>query len=719
MSSPLRLQILNLLFDEGPLSYTELMNALKMNPSRDAGRFAYHLKFLLKTDLIETDVEAKKYCLTELGKMVIDVAEKIEKRTLKKKKTLVRTSRFTLEEFDANKIADSLIKEAKMPSDLAQKIAKEAEKRLLKSKTKYLTTPLVREVVNAILIEWGLEEYRHRLTRLGLPVYDVTTLIEIKSKNLQGSASIQEMAGETVLKEYTLLNVLPRDIADAHLSGSLHINDLKHWILKPSEIMHDLRFFFKNGLNLEKINVLHLSYPPPKNLNSALSMILNILLHSSKEVGETQTLDYFNVFLAPFLENAKPDEIKEALRLFILNIGQHRNTSLGLELTIPDFMTDKEALGPDGRIIGKYEDFIEKSQLLASLILEIIAEESANKPVLNPKVVLKIRPEVFLNDALRVMLLKAHAIASERGIFYFANLFGKNQKYSVFSVSGFRLNTDPEGDWEIDTLRSGCLGCVTVNMPRIAYESGKERTKFFEILGERLEMAARALEIKDRSLKYHGKGLLPFLTQTANGDKYFRFEKAPCIINFVGLREAVEVFSGDTATFIEEVVQNTNALIRKYGKRLEKCLLPAMLPSFEASKRLAQLDIERYGAAKVQFSGTKEKPFYSTEGKLTFKNGKIQQDYLTFKQKTRSLQSGGSLTVIELGENECEPDELVMLTKELFNGNNVEFFTYTRNLTYCKNCKKSWFGILHKCPSCGAVDTLTFYERVSPFNITK
>ena len=32
VSSPLRLQILNLLFDKSTLSYTELMNQLKMNP---------------------------------------------------------------------------------------------------------------------------------------------------------------------------------------------------------------------------------------------------------------------------------------------------------------------------------------------------------------------------------------------------------------------------------------------------------------------------------------------------------------------------------------------------------------------------------------------------------------------------------------------------------------------------------------------------------------
>ena len=176
VSSPLRLQILNLLFDKGGLSYTELMNALKMNPSRDAGRFAYHLKFLLKADLIEPDSEAKKYNLTDLGKMVLDVADRVEKKADKPRGLTIRTSHYTLEEFDANKIANSLIKEAKMPPELAQKAAKEAEKRLIKSKTKYLTAPLVREVVNGILVEKGLEDYRHKLTRLGMPVHEVTVL---------------------------------------------------------------------------------------------------------------------------------------------------------------------------------------------------------------------------------------------------------------------------------------------------------------------------------------------------------------------------------------------------------------------------------------------------------------------------------------------------------------------------------------------------------------
>jgi anaerobic ribonucleoside-triphosphate reductase len=718
VSSPIRLQILNLLFDRGPLSYTELLSLLKMNPSRDAGRFAYHLKFLLKADLIEADVETKKYCLTELGKMVIDIAERIEKKASKPKGMLVRTSRFALEDFDANKIANSLLRETRMPAELAQKVAKEAEKRLFKSKTKYLTAPLVREVVNAILIEKGLEEYRHKLTRLGLPIYDVTALIDAKSKNSEGSSSVNETAGKTVLEEYTLLNVFPRDVADAHLSGLLHINGLSSWVLKPSEIMHDLRFFFQSGLNLEKINASQPSYPPPQSLESALSIAFDVLLHSAGEIGETETVDYFNILMAPFANGRATSMIKESLRLFIASINQHVNASLGLELMTPSFIADKSAIGPSGKYNGKYGDFREESQILASLILEIYAEESARKPMFNPKIIIKVRPETFLDERAKAILLDAHKLASEKGMVYFANLLEKGQEYSTFSGSGFNFKTDLDGDWEIDTLRTGCLGYVTVNLPRIAYESGRDKAKFYEIFKERLEMAVHALEIKDRALRQYGKGLLPFLMQDINGDHYFRLENGSRLINLAGLKEAIESFCGKSIydcenafDFIDGIIQSIQVLLRKIGRRHGKRLSTAIVPGFAASERLTQLDVEKYGIAKVRFSGTREKPFYSTINRLFFQDGKIPAASLLFEQKKLGLSAGGSLSVVELGESEQRPDELMSLTKQVFESYHVEFLAYNRKLTYCINCKRSWFGLLHKCPSCGSTGTLTVFDQ--------
>ncbi len=717
VSSPLRLQILNLLYDKGPLAYTELMSSLRMSPSRDAGKFAYHLKFLLKADLTEADAESRKYCLTELGKMVIDVADRVEKKATKPKEILVRASKSALEDFDSSKITDSLIKEAKMPAEQAQKIAKEAEKRLLKSKTKYITAPLVREVVNGILIEKSLEEYRHKLTRLGLPTHEVSRLIEGKSTNLQKTATVNEAAGAAVLREFTLLNMFPRDVADAHLSGKLHINNLESWILKPTEIVHDLRFFYQHGLKIEKTGGSCHSYQPPSTLENALSTTFNILLHSTKETDEAQTLEYFNVFLAPFTKNTEPSRIKEALHTFILNINQHAEASLNLELTIPSFIADTPAVGPSGKTTGKYGDYTEETQQLASLILDVLAEENTTEPLFNPKIIIKTRPETSANERAKALLLKAHNLAAHKSPIYFAHPLEKDQNQSVYTSSGCKLSANLNKDWETDTLRTGCLGIVAVNLPKAAYECEKDKAKFMELLKERLEMANRALEIKYRTLRQHCRTLIPFLTQNANGDQYFRLENSLRLINLVGLKEAIDTFYGKNmhhdekaSKLIEEIAECISQFIRKTGKQHGKRLHPAMLPSIEASERLAQLDIDRYGLGKAAFSGTREKPFYSTINKLQLQNNQIPTESLILEQKLHNLQAGGSFTVIELQDTEPKPDELVALSKQITENSNVELFAYNRKLTYCSNCKKSWPGLLHKCPSCNITNTLSRYD---------
>ncbi len=718
VSSPLRLQILNLLLDKGPLSYTELMSSLKMNPSRDAGRFAYHLKFLLKADLLEADVETRKYCLTDLGKMILEVADRVEKKASKQKGIIIRASRFALEEFDANRIANSLIREAKVPAELAQKVAKEAEKRLIKSKTRYLTAPLVREIVNAILIEKGLEDYRHELTRLGLPVHEVAMLVEGRSKTTHSSSSVCETAGEAVLREYMLLKALPRDISDAHLSGAIHIKDLGSWTLKPSEIMHDLRFFYQNGATLEESNGHQSSSLPPHSFESALSLTLDVLLSSAKEVDSAQHLDYFNVFLAPFARGVEPARIKELLSLFISSITHHLNISIGLELTIPDFIAKKTAVGLAGKTAGEYGGFLEEAQLLASVILDICIEENRLKPLLNPKIVVKTRQEAFSDNRANALLLKAHGLAGERGTICFACLSNGSQGQTVFSGSGRRFMTESSGDWEIDTLRVGCLGTVTVNLPRIAYECEKDKTKFSELLKERLEIAARAFDVKYGSLKRHGKELLPFLAQSINGDQYFKPGVSSRLINLVGLKETVELLSGKSVyedekarKWMQDVIQIILDYTHKIGRKSGKRLLPAVLYETEASERLAQLDVDKYGLGTAKFSGIREKPFYSTVSRLALKGGQIPPEASDVERQLRGLSIGGSLAVIELGDLEYKPDELLSVTKQAVENCSLEFLTFRRRLTYCLSCKRSWFGLLHKCPSCNSIGALSIYDQ--------
>jgi ribonucleoside-triphosphate reductase len=552
-----------------------------------------------------------------------------------------------------------------------------------------------------------------------MPVHEVTASIEAKDQAAD-SAAIITRAGQTVLGEYTLLNIFPRDIADAHLSGAIHIDGLGTWIIKPNEVNHDLRFFFQNGIKLD--NQLQTSMEPPGNFESALAIALNVLLHASKEVNRTQTYSYFNVFLAPYAKGVETPRLKENLRLFILSLNQNAEATLALELSIPKSTAEKEAVGPQGKICGKYGDFTQESQQLASLVIEVFSEESSKKPLLNPKLIIKINKDTFTDENAKTLLLKAHQLAAEKGTPYFANAARKENENAVFSSSGVKLAADLTGDWETDTLRTGCLGCVTINLPRIFQESEKDKDKFLDLVRELFELAARALLIKNNALKQFGRNSLPFLLKSGHGDTYFRLENCSRIINLAGFREAVEAFTEksinteESRKFVEEIIAVILVFKQKIGRKYGKRLYPVILANAEAAERLAQLDIDKYGVAKVKFSGTRDKPFYSTARTFQVKAGEnlsITPETLEAAQKMRALNAGGTLSIIELEGAEFKPEALMDLTIGLMENQSLEFFTYSRVISYCDNCKKSWFGTLYKCPSCGSMSTLTTFDHLA------
>jgi len=715
VSSPLRLRILTFLFERGALSYTEIMNLLRLSPIRDAGRFAYHLKQLLSMDLIEPDVETKKYRITDLGRRIVEFADELEEAAYEKRKMLVRTSRLAIEDFDRNKIAESLIKEADVPVDLAQKIARETEKRLQEIGTKYLTAPLIREFVNAILIEKGLEEYRHKLTRLGLPVYDVTSLIKKASSSGLNVETVHKAAGNAVIGEYTLLNILPRDIADAHLSGALHLNNLGCWVLKPSEFLHDLRFFIRHGLILEEPSSMLLSSPPPKDFRSVLSMVVNILRLTSTELSGSQTVDFFNIFLAPFLGELEPDEVKDQLRLFLIEVNHavSREICLGIELAMPSFLAESQAFGINGKVVGIYSDFAEESLLIASSLIEVMLEEA--KPAVNPRLIVKVRPEALEKDECERLLYAAHKLMAERGTVYFANMSPKSQFFTSYTAEGSRFAADWKGDWELDTVRTGSIDSVIINIPRAFYDSGGNERAFFENLYDFSEKALRALEIKYLTIRQRVReGLLPFLMQKKERDSYYRLNGALRLISFVGLNEVVSLLCGkdihedkEALNSAEKILGYLSNEIREYAKKHgARCAL-SLTPNLEASNRLAALDIERYGWAKVKAQGDKNRPFY-THSTVLSKSADIPlEDYLKLEGKFHGLTPGGHLAMIPIDGSEVDPENLLSITKKIINMHSLGFYTYRVNIAYCSNCQRTFSGDMVKCPNCGSLNAVT------------
>lgn len=680
ISASIRIQILNLLQEKGSLSYSQLLNFLKLDSTRDAGRFAYHLKSLLKADLIEPDVETRKYRLTDLGRYIIKITDEIEDQTYKRRKMLVRTSRFSIEEFDRNKIAQSLVTEANVPTDLAQKIARETEKRLQQFKTKYLTAPLIREIVNTILLEKHYEDYRHDLTRLGLPVHEVSRLIETSGQNI---GAIQRAAGDAVMEEYTLLNILPREISDAYLRGSLHLNSLATWILRPNEIIHSLSFFLRSH--------------KPKTLEAALNLATNIIRNTANDIIGYQSLENFNIYLAPFTKDLSPNRIRELLRLFIRNLSQtsrEEPTTLTLELPAED-------------------GYAEEANQLTLLLLDVLREENELHPLRYPKIVTKIRRQSFGTDGVETLLYKAHELASRSILVYFANLYSEEQKNTTYTASGLRMKDDWMQDQELDVQRTGNLDVVSVNLPRLSFESKGSEDKFLELLDNQLKMASQALETKYQAIKKRmEQNRLLYLGQRANSDQYFRLENASRTIASIGLPEAVEELMvnqgyvpddyGKAFVLTEKILKYIHTYVKKQSKKPQIRFSSATVPNKTAAYRLAELDVEKYGWGVVRTHGSKDHPYYSDINRISLG----EKEQLLLEERIHQLSSGGHLTLIQLSDQQTSAEALLAKTRQLA-ASDVGFFAYNTSAIYCRNCGGTFSGIHLKCPSCTSTNILS------------
>jgi len=229
LGQKIRIDILkNLDKNTKPVSYSLLQKqVLGSNPN--SVNFSFHLKVLKTNDLMETSDEG--YLLTSLGKKILGNIISMEQILKDQDKSImIRTSRYSTEPFNLENIEKYLVKEGGMELFRAKQIANEVSERLSRTEVEYLTTPLMREYINGILLENGLEHVRHRLTRLGTPPFEAKKLFN--DSNLNPEMFLHEL-GSDVSEQFLLLNLLSKDLADLYLSGEIILLNLNYWSLRP------------------------------------------------------------------------------------------------------------------------------------------------------------------------------------------------------------------------------------------------------------------------------------------------------------------------------------------------------------------------------------------------------------------------------------------------------------------------------------------------------
>lgn len=735
-------------------SQMSLSKPVEINVKKNNGiteRFSYEklLKSLVmvevpffESDKIIADVVSQLHegiTTKEIKKIVYenleDIDNEIANKYLATAQLKVHTSRDTIEPFDLSKIANTLVEETGASQETAFKIASDVWKELKKLNVEYLTAPMIREMVNSKLIEYGLEDIRSNYTRLGIPVYNITSLIENGNRDnanmVHNPETIHKHVADEALKQYALLKMLPPHLADAHMSGDIHIHDLEFFAGRPLNCMqHDIRAFIRYGLKVDGTGDHTSVAGAPNHMETLMNHTGEIMLAAQQNMSGGQAMTLWNVFVAPFARGRTYEEIKQSVQMLVYNLNmayaargsQVPFTSMGLEFGVPKFLQDVTAYGPKGQVVGTYGDFEEETRLIQRAFTETLLQgDKDGKPHLFPNTIYTLRKET-LNSEYEEDIRLVHELSAKYGSSYFVNMFPK-YRGNMANYMGCRtcLQDTWTGDWEQDCLRTGNLAYVTLNFPRIGYQS-KDEDQVFEYLDEYMDLAVETLMLRrEQGLKclndYH---ILPFLDQDVDGEPYYRIDNSTLSFGYVGLNEMLLALFGegienpDANKFgvkcLEYVNERANQLKEDTGLRWSVIQTPAESTAY----RFATLDKKQFGD-KAIVQGSADASYYTNSSHVPVDTQGSLIDKIKIEEKYHSLTPGGHIFHAFMGESYSDPDSLMSLTNKIAKKSDIGFWAYSSALSFCLKCKTLMKGLNNSCPTCGETEDVEWYDRITGY----
>lgn len=662
MASPNRIDILRILNSKGPLTYSELKSLAGFKSKKESGKFAYHLRKLLRQSLVALNKAERRYTITNLGKLVLSLARQIEERSIiESGKMYVRTSKHSIEEFNSNRIIQSLVREANMPLEQAHKITEEVENKVYKFQTAYLTSSLIRETVNSVLIEHGFEEYRTKLARLGLPTSDVVELFNGSFNGRNEIDSILSEASLAVFSENLLFNILPKDITDMHLAGELNISNSGLWGLIPDTIFYDSKDLVENGLD-SKGKYLNVSRILPikklEDLTTTFPRMVSLL--SREAYGEVVFDNLIGSIFNKAQYNAKDIESLFTATLLASSIARSYLPGGYLVVTITIPADDLES-NIVAALLNGYRRYVEHT------------------PV--PRIGVQLTCQDYNS-----ILMHSEAIGS---IGLAGGMISVSNK-GIRTHTGVLRNASNDESGLVIGLQS-----LAVNLPRLAYQSNKDETYFRARLALMLKPAVTALAIRKKVISdIIRKGILPTLSQRS---QLMQLGKMNLVINLTGARESVYNILGhdlDGEEILLKVLRTAADVVADNGRQVsENSISIAMIPD-DSAKRLASLDAEKYG--KMQQNDERMAEAYSQGmtilGKDLLEN---KNSILSSSNTISSLLSGGFSVNVDL--TGISNDDTNAILKAAYD---LDFFRLISKHKICSLCGTRCYISQEKCQNC-------------------
>lgn len=525
-----------------------------------------------------------------------------------------------------------------------------------------------------------------------------------------------------VSKDYWLREVYTEDIAQAYVTGHMHIHDLGGLSLYCCG--YSLRDILLKGVR-GLTNVPTSS--PAKHFDSALNQIANLMTIFQNEILGAVALNSFDTLLAPFIkkDNLSYSNVKQNMQNFIYSINS--NSRMGAEPAFTNLTFD---LTPSNDMLNEYviiggelESFTYGScqremDMLNKAFFEIMLEGDCNgKLFAYPIPTYNIHKRFDWENPNNKLLWE---LAGKYGTPYFSNYINSDMNPEDARSMCCRLRLDltelrrRNGGLFGSGDSTGSIGVVTINLPRIAYESKEDIEQFYKKLDYYLEVAKKSLVMKREWLQKNiieTNAIPAFMEYVGTLNNHFS------TIGIIGMNEMCENFFDDNSNiltekgkkFAEEVGKHIRNKLLEFQEETGSLFNYEATPAESTTYRLALKDKKDYPDIITQGSGND--CYYTNSCHIPVKL--IEGIDSTFKhqEKLQTQFTGGTVIHLYL-EGAISGENAKEIVKSMFNQYSVPYMSLSPISRYCDEhgyVKE----LVDKCPICKK--KLKKYQRITGY----
>jgi ribonucleoside-triphosphate reductase len=680
-------------------------------------------------------------------------------------------------EFNKEKIISSLIKEAGLEEKTAKKVARKVERALAKLGYEETTGSLIRALAVDSLRYFELNDAVVKYAPLTLALFDANSMDGGEGDNdnanqLASPETAHKHKADTIAKKQAL-RVLPQDLAARHRTGDVHIHDLEYFTTRPFCHSHDIRYFYRYGFIPDGTGMGASAAGPAMHADVAVLQAVKVLGMAQTQYSGGQGLLHYLTFLSPYLEGKSYKEIKQLMQMMVFELnqmyvsrgGQAVFSSVNLTPGVPLIFKDAPAVYKGEVSSRTYGEFEREVRLAFKALLEVMNDgDIYGRPFPFPKLEVCLQRE-FLDEywdepasvksetlpSYKELYESAFDLAARTGLPYFDNMLPAYRKadgtVACYQCCSFSFEDDSKDSTEfadkLNFVRGahfdlGGLQVVSLNLPRCAYKADHDDAKLWDEIRSLMEDAARVFVAK-RDMLRKVSGRLSFALQTPldpktgeKGPVYTNMDSQVFEIGIVGLSDMVEYHTGkktidseEAREFARETIAYMGMVSKGLSYKLGIKTVVARTPAETTQQRFAVLDM-LHGYPETVMHGDKEYarehindtgdlPVYYSNGVAAW-FGEPASIFARIKAENGLWPAleGGSINHIFLGEKTVDGKALMDFALKMSRTTDIGYFTFTKDMTQCVNCRHIEGGIHVKCSNCGS-DDVQLYSRITGY----